>query len=72
MLSYDNALAVFQHPKNITVGRGRVLWADATTCTNGLTYPAGWVLPGGLRTLDEVVAHTAAIALDRMIGECGA
>ncbi len=69
MLYNDNGATVFVHPKNITVGRGRVLWADATTCTNGLTYPAGWVLPGGARTLDEVAAHTAAIALDRMIGE---
>lgn len=68
MLYNDNGATVFIHPKNITVGRGRVLWADATIDTGGKAHGAGWALPGGLRTTDEVVAHTAAIALDRMIG----
>ncbi len=56
---------VFQHPKNITVGTGRVLYAERgyTRATGAL--PAGWVLPGGQRTDDEARARMVAANIDK-------
>jgi len=65
----DYGTVLFDHPKNITVGNGRVLWADVTTDTSGLIHEAGWVLPGGIRTTNLATAHAAAMALHTMIGE---
>lgn len=67
MLYNDNGATVFVHPKNITVGKGRVLWAGGTTDASGVAHAPGWVLPGGIRTLDEVAAHAAALALNTML-----
>lgn len=64
----DDVTTVFAHAKNITVGKGRVLWAPATTDTSGLEHEAGWVLPGGIRTQDLVAAHAAAMSLHDLIG----
>ena len=62
------APASFHHPKNITVGNGRVLWAKASTGTNGIHQPEGWILPGGERTRDEQRAHAAAQAIHELSG----
>jgi hypothetical protein len=35
----------FTNPLDITIGRGRIIWAEATE-HKGLVHPAGWVLPG--------------------------
>lgn len=56
--------ASFDHPKNIKVGKGRVLWAAAAKGTSGIHHPEGWVLPGGIRTRDEVQASAVAAAID--------
>jgi hypothetical protein len=62
----DIEYATFNHPKNITVGRGRIIWARGATDTSGNPHLEGWVLPGGARTRNEVVARAAASAIDAM------
>jgi hypothetical protein len=60
------APAVFDHPNNITIGTGRILWAKACTDTCGNAHAEGWVLPGGRRTQNEVDARATALKLDQM------
>jgi len=57
-------VAIFNHAKNITIGRGRVIWASNTVTTAGQACWSGWVLPGGMRTLDESRARTVALLID--------
>ena len=52
----------FSHPNNITVGKGRIIWAPSV----GPFIPEGWVLPGGLRTTDRDEAWAAAMGIDRL------
>jgi hypothetical protein len=58
----------FDHAKNITVGRGRILYDETGGVKNGQWHPPGWVLPGGARTGDVVEAYKAAEAIDLMSG----
>lgn len=58
--------ASFDHPKNIEIGKGRVIWAEGKTCAAGIHHPEGWVLPGGLRTRDSDVAHAAAATINEL------
>lgn len=58
--------ASFHHPKNISVGRGRILWAASATCISGIHHPEGWVLPGGARTNSSEVAHQVTLEIDLM------
>jgi hypothetical protein len=53
----------FTNPLDITIGWGRIIWAEATE-HKGLVHPAGWVLPGGERTLDRERAEAVARAID--------
>lgn len=62
------AFASFHHPKNIRVGRARILWAPSVISTSGLHHPEGWVLPGGARTRDEARARAAAVTVDALSG----
>ena len=56
---------LFVHPGNITVGKGRVLFAEAIN--DGRTVmPAGWVLPGGRRTQDRDEAVAVATEIERI------
>lgn len=64
----DSLPASYFHPWNITIGKGRILWAKAATCCSGIVHPAGWVLPGGARTQNRNVAQAAAMAIDVMSG----
>lgn len=57
---------VFQHPKNILIGNGRVLWGTATTDISGTFHPAGWVLPGGRRTEVRALAELVARNIDNL------
>jgi hypothetical protein len=68
----DSLPASFYHPRNISYGRGRILWAKAATCCSGILHPEGWVLPGGERTQNRNVAQAAAIAIDEMSSELAA
>lgn len=49
-------------PRNITVGTARVIWAEKLD-----NQPAGWVLPGGLRTNSQYRAQNAAMRMDQMM-----
>lgn len=62
----ERAIGSFDHKNNITVGKGRVLWGKSATCTSGLHHPEGYVLPGGVRTLDRARAHAVASAIDEL------
>jgi tRNA nucleotidyltransferase/poly(A) polymerase len=64
-LTNQNEIAVFDDPRNITIGFGRVIWAEATTPRHKAELPAGWVLPGGDRTND----HSEAMRVAEWISE---
>jgi len=49
----------FTDSRNITVGCGRVIWADS-----GRKYGVGWVLPGCIITQDKDVAIAMATTID--------
>ena len=51
---------IFTHPKNITIGVGRVIWALKTQDATGINHPDGWVLPGGQRTTSREIAEAVA------------
>lgn len=57
--------AVFEDPRNITVGAGRVIYALATTDHAGRYHPEGWVLPGGARTSSKARATRVATNINR-------
>lgn len=59
--------AEFHSPHNICVGRGRVLWANATNDSSGRHHLAGWVLPGGRRTQSRDEALAVALRIDQLI-----
>ena len=59
----------FHHPKNILVGRGRVLYDETGGIKDGKSCPPNcWVLPGGARTGDFVEAYKTAEAIDLLLG----
>jgi len=60
----EMSIARFDDVRNITVGKGRVIWAPATVTGSKQFFPEGWVLPGGRRTLDREEAEAAARAID--------
>lgn len=66
MFDDTNAAAVFDHPNNITVGQGRIIWGPSCCGTDGFPHPEGWVLPGGRRTRNEEFARAVALKLDQM------
>ena len=56
---------------DVHVGAGRVPFAHATTTRDNTYCPAGFVLPGGVRTTDReraavVAANTAALIAGRL------
>lgn len=60
--------AHFDDPRNINVGRARVIWAQACRpIGRGIALPEGWSLPGGLRTSDRNEAFGVAMAMDELI-----
>jgi hypothetical protein len=63
----DFEIASFYHPKNITSGFGRIVFAKATTTLAGHYMPEGWVLPGGQRTSDEARAKRCADSIDEVV-----
>lgn len=55
---------------SIWFGAGLVPWADAVRDDSGeITYPAGWVLPGGERTIVRERAEAVAHEIDRLTKE---
>ena len=67
----------FTNPLDITIGRGRIIWAEALTYEGkhppyqGETFPEGWVLPGGARTQDRALAEAAAKQIDEIAARQG-
>lgn len=57
------AEASLNHPKNITFGAARVIYAQPVGAR-----PMGWVLPGGLRTTDYAEAFAWAVRMDALLG----
>ncbi len=55
----DDGARVFADGRNLSVGRGRILWGTATQTSRNMVYEEGWVLPGGRRTknLDVALAY---------------
>lgn len=64
MNDFDKA-PPFTHEKNITVGKARVIYAEAVVGMFEQIHPAGWVLPGGRRTQDYLEAYSAAVRMDK-------
>jgi hypothetical protein len=62
-MSAPDCINVFHDPRHIQRGWGRILWAPLTTTMHGDTYPPGWALPGGRRTIDEAEALRVADAI---------
>ena len=60
--SDSHAAPAFNDPRNVTVGKARVIWAKACGC-----HPEGYVLPGGHRTQNRMTAQHAAELMHRMM-----
>ena len=58
--------AFFDDPRNIVVGRARIIWAMEAKTMDGTLLIEGWVLPGGRRTTDRVEATLAADYINRV------
>lgn len=58
----DTGFFRFNHPRNITVGHGRIVWTNG-----GYDQSPGYALPGGGRTLDEKFAREVAGWIDAVI-----
>jgi hypothetical protein len=50
----------FTDPRNLRIGRARIIWGDKTIKSDGTPLAAAWVLPGGSRTQNAAVALNAA------------
>lgn len=59
MLKYKDIFR-FTDPRNLRIGRARIIWGDKTIKSDGTPLDAGWVLPGGSRTQNAAVALNAA------------
>ena len=60
--SDSHAAPAFNDPRNVTVGKARVIWAKS--CGR---HPEGYVLPGGHRTQNRMTAQHAAELMHRMM-----
>lgn len=60
----DDGTRVFADGRNMSVGKGRILWGTATQTSRNEIVGEGWVLPGGQRTRDPDVAKAYARWID--------
>ena len=63
-MSDKHELRPYHHQKNITVGRGRILYDSTGGIQGGKWVSPGWVIPGGARTNDYETAYRAAEFID--------
>lgn len=63
----ERTLAQFDHPHNVQVGQGRVIFAEACTPLGAAPCERGWVLPGGQRTTNRGIALLVAERIDRAL-----
>lgn len=59
--------AHFDHPHNVQVGQGRVIFAEPCTPLGCAPCERGWVLPGGIRTTNRAIAEMVAGRIDRAL-----
>ena len=64
-MTYEAQETTFTDPRNICVGKARVIWAPACWPIAGDRQPEAWVLPGGVRTTNRLEAHAVAVEMDR-------
>jgi len=60
----DDGARVFADARNLSVGKGRILWGTATQTGRNEIISEGWVLPGGQRTRNIDVALSYARWID--------
>ena len=60
----DDGARVFADGRNLSVGKGRILWGTATQTSRNMNYDEGRVLPGGQSTKNYDVAQTYASWID--------
>ena len=60
----DDGARVYADGRNISAGRGRILWGTTTWTSKNQKFEEGWVLPGGQRTKDVDVAQAYARWID--------
>lgn len=60
----DDGARVYADGRNLSVGKGRILWGTATQTSRNEIVGEGWVLPGGQRTRDLDVARGYARWID--------
>lgn len=65
-MTSDAQETAFTDERNVTIGKGRIIWAKAAHPTGGDLCPEGYVLPGGERTPSRLVAHALAVEIDRL------
>ena len=65
-MTFEPQSTAFDDPRDIMVGKGRIIWAKAAHPTGGERCPEGYVLPGGVRTANRLVAHAMAVEMDRL------
>lgn len=70
-LDDNDGAKIFADARNMTVGRGRILWGTATQTGRNEIVGEGWVLPGGQRTRDPEVARTFARWIDHQCRSWG-
>lgn len=63
-MDIEDGARMFADGRNMTVGRGRILWGTATQTNRGEIVEEGWVLPGGRRTRNPDVARAFAKWID--------
>lgn len=65
-MTFEAQETAFTDPRNIIVGKARVIWAPACWPITGDRQPEGYVLPGGVRTANRLEAHAVAVEMDRL------
>lgn len=65
ILDDNDGAKIFADARNMTAGRGRILWGTATETSRREIVSEGWVLPGGQRTRDPEVARVWARWIDQ-------
>ncbi len=66
-LDQDVPAPPLDHKHNLNIGCARLIWAEACTPFGKSPYPAGWVLPGGERTIDRTRALRIVKNMDRLL-----
>jgi len=58
-MNKENEMFRFNDPRDIRLGKARIIWGTETTTSTGETLESGWVMPGGARTNNAAIAFGA-------------